>query len=188
MCPMLGIMASSISGSKISTSSYDSIATTTLSTATASVTFSSIPATYTHLQLRFIARSSRTATQGYIVTRFNGDSGTNYSMHTVEGDGATASSNAYSTVSYGSLYEISAASSTASIFGAGVVDILDYANTNKYKTLRASQGDDKNGSGRVYLTSGLWQNTAAITSIVFTEYNGFNFEQYSSFALYGIKG
>jgi len=180
--------SSSVTPTSFLVGAYDSIATTTLSSSASSVTFSSIPATYTHLQLRYIARSSRTQTQGYIVTRFNGDSGTNYSRHTVEGDGAAAESYAESTVSYGSLYQISAASNTASIFGAGVVDILDYANTNKYKTLRAATGDDKNGSGRVYLTSGLWRNTAAITSIVFTEYNGFNFEQYSSFALYGIKG
>jgi hypothetical protein len=185
--PILGVVASGISGN-LYAASYESIATTTLGTATASVTFSSIPATYTHLQLRYIARSSRTQTQGYIVTRFNGDSGTNYSRHTVEGDGAAASSNAESTVSYGSQYQIPAASASASIFGGGVIDILDYANTNKYKTLRAATGDDRNGGGRIYLTSGLWQNTAAITSIVFTEYNGFNFEQYSSFALYGIKG
>jgi len=180
--------SSSVTPTSFLVGAYDSIATVNVSSATPTITFSSIPATYTHLQLRFIARSSRTQTQGYIMTRFNGDSGTNYSRHTVEGNGAAAESYAEYTVSYGSLYEIPAANATANIFGAGVVDILDYANTNKYKTLRASQGDDRNGGGRIYLYSGLWQNTAAITSIVLTEYNGFNFEQYSSFALYGIKG
>jgi hypothetical protein len=76
-------------------------------------------------------------------------------------------------------------SAAASIFGAGIVDILDYANTNKYKTLRALAGVDFNGSGRVGLTSGLWQSTSAINAITL---EGSSFVQYSSFALYGIKG
>jgi hypothetical protein len=120
--------------------------------------------------------------------RFNSDSGSNYAVHTVEGDGAAASSNAYTSVAFGSLYEIPAATATASTFGAGVVDILDYTNTNKYTTNRAGQGYDRNGAGRVYLASSLWMNTAAVSTITFTEYNGNNFAEYSSFALYGIKG
>ena len=75
----------------------------------------------------------------------------------------------------------------ASTFTAGVIDILDYANTNKYKTLRTLNGGDANGSGNIQIESGSWRNTAAITSITLT-HNGSGFTQYSSFALYGIKG
>jgi hypothetical protein len=80
------------------------------------------------------------------------------------------------------------ASSTASIFGVAVCDILDYTNTNKYKTVRSLSGHDQNGSGYVTLMSGSWRNTAAITSItILRDSGGANLTQYSQFALYGIK-
>jgi len=75
----------------------------------------------------------------------------------------------------------------ANIFGAFVADILDYKNTNKYKTIRALSGNDQNGGGLIGFHSGLWQNTNAITSITITEFNGNNWMQYSHFALYGCK-
>jgi hypothetical protein len=86
----------------------------------------------------------------------------------------------------GSIYSVNvAASSTASVFGGIVIDILDYANTNKYKTMRTLSGYDANGSGNVGLFSGLWMNTAAVTSInLLTFYD--QYATYSSFALYGI--
>jgi hypothetical protein len=76
--------------------------------------------------------------------------------------------------------------SIGSYFGVGVASILDYTNTNKYKTSRILCGYDANGSGFSLLYSGLWQNTAAITSITMFPNSG-NFEQYSSFALYGVR-
>jgi hypothetical protein len=78
---------------------------------------------------------------------------------------------------------------SANIFSGFVIDILDYANTNKYKTIRYLSGYDANGSGRVGLGSGSWRSTSAVTSITLQglEYSS-NYKQYSSFALYGIKG
>ena len=70
------------------------------------------------------------------------------------------------------------------IFGTFIVDILDYANTNKYKTMRALDGFDANGSGYAVLWSGNWRSTSAVSTITIT---GGTFAQYSSFALYGIK-
>jgi hypothetical protein len=78
-------------------------------------------------------------------------------------------------------------SAGANIYGAGVIDILDYANTNKFKTVRSLTGTDLNGSGQIILGSGLYQQTTAITSITL-EANGVNWLTNSSFALYGIKG
>lgn len=76
---------------------------------------------------------------------------------------------------------------TANVFGAIVLDILDYADTNKYKTTRSLAGLDSNtAGGALQLASGSWRNTAAITSITFS--SGTNFQQYSTLALYGIKG
>jgi hypothetical protein len=73
------------------------------------------------------------------------------------------------------------------IFGTAVFDLLDYTNTSKYKTTRSLTGHDKNGSGLIVLYSGLWLNTAAVTSITVLPNTG-NFNQYTSAALYGIKG
>jgi hypothetical protein len=67
------------------------------------------------------------------------------------------------------------------------MDIVDYTNTNKYKTSRAFAGFDANGSGMLAVTSGLWMSTTAINSITFTSDASGNFAQYSSFALYGVK-
>jgi len=190
MTPMLGIMASSISGSKAVTSSYESIATTTVgSGGTSTITFSSIPATFKHLQIRILARSNYAVQlQDYLKLRYNSDSGANYAVHNLLGDGTSATSFDSTSTTSNWIQRISAAGATASAFGGAVVDILDYANTNKYKTMRNLGGVDNNGSGRIYLTSGLWQSTSAITSITITPGDGTSFDQYSSFALYGIKG
>jgi hypothetical protein len=85
-------------------------------------------------------------------------------------------------------------SGLANSFGTTVIDILDYANTNKYKTLRSLTGFDNNTTGGageqggVLFLSDAWYDTSAITSIsLFPESSG-NFAQYSTYALYGIKG
>ena len=169
--------------------SYESIATTTVgSGGSSTITFSSIPSTFTHLQLRYIGRSSRSQNSGYAVIRFNSDSGSNYSRHSLQGDGASAIGDGSGSVSYPTLLFLPGALRGASIFGAGVLDVLDYTNTNKNKTLRVLDGYDSNGAGLIELASGAWYNTSAITSITITEFNGNNFVEYSQFALYGIKG
>jgi hypothetical protein len=184
--PVLGIIASQISGHLFAPSgAYESIATTTLTTTTASVTFSSIPATYTHLQVRCLMRTDRAVSYTATNWRFNSDTSSNYSYHALTGDGATATADAgASTTRY--IDYINGASSTASAFSVTVLDILDYTNTNKYKTTRILNGYDANGSGVINLFSGNWRNTNAITSITLTATSG-DLVQYSSFALYGIK-
>jgi hypothetical protein len=77
---------------------------------------------------------------------------------------------------------------TANAFGVTIIDFLDYSNTNKYKTTRALGGRDLNGSGGIALTSNLWQNTAAINTIVLNPDPSGSFVEYTQFALYGIKG
>lgn len=186
LSPLIGIIASS--GVAASTSAYDSIATTTVSTSVSSITFSSIPATYTHLQLRWLARSDRAAAQDFVDIRFNSDTGANYAAHLLYGDGSTASSAAYvSNTSVGVIF-MPGSTATASVFGVGVMDILDYTNTNKYTTTRILGGADINGTGRSVLGSGVWMNTAAVTSLTIITDNASTFTQYSKFALYGIKG
>ena len=74
------------------------------------------------------------------------------------------------------------------MFGATVCDILDYTNTNKYKTVRALSGHDQNGSGVIQLRSGFWRSTSAITSITISNDQIANIAEYTRFSLYGIKG
>lgn len=89
--------------------------------------------------------------------------------------------------SYGFLYT-PGTSASANIFGVGVIDILDYANTNKTKVIRALNGDDLNGEGYIALTSGMLNSTSAVTSITFGSADGSgSIPQYSHFALYGVK-
>jgi len=175
---LAGIIASS--GGAAAGGDYESIATVTVGGGgSSSITFSSIPSTYTHLQIRALMLTTSAAN---IVTRFNSDNGTNYAYHELTGSGATAAASGAS--STGSPYS----GYTSTQPGVMIQDVLDYANTNKYKTNRILTGSDANGSGYVIMRSNLWQNTAAINRIDITASGGANFNQYSSFALYGIKG
>lgn len=146
-----------------------------------SITFSSIPQNYTHLQIRGIAKGS-----GALRIRFNGDSTSTYNNHYLEGSGATVVAG-YDTNAFITVY--SAISGTANVFAGTVLDILDYTNTNKYKTTRSLSGLDVNGTGGyVDFDSGLWRSTSAISSIEIYNSAAANFSQYTQFALYGIAG
>lgn len=163
------------------------IATTTLSTATATISFSAIPQNYEHLQIRGIGRSSTaTAADVDLRVQFNGDTGNNYSIHYLYGSGSAAAVAATTSNTYTTGGVIIKDGNTANTFCTNVIDILDYANTSKNKTVRVLTGWDANGSGYIYINSGAWFSTAAITSLTLTPWSG-NFMTYSSFALYGIK-
>lgn len=186
---ILGILASS-GGAAVAATSYESIATVTVgSGGAANVEFTSIPATYTHLQIRGIARDARVANEDSISLKYNNDSGNNYfGYHEIYGDGSTAAGFAGNASTTQMLLDrIAGNSATASVFGAVIIDILDYANTNKYKTQRFLGGVDRNGAGAIAFGSGLWMSTSAINQITLAGANG-NFSQYTQFALYGIKG
>jgi hypothetical protein len=182
--PILGIIASQ-NYPRI-TNSYESIATVTVgSGGSSTIDFTSIPSGFTHLQLRGINRN--TTADNTFRLRFNSDTGSNYSRHFLYGNGASALAAAGASQTSTGVGIIATSSNSASIFSAFVIDILDYKNTSKYKTMRSLGGYDANGSGNVGLFSGVWMNTAAITSISLLSDSG-NQEQYSQFALYGIKG
>lgn len=171
------------------TNSYESLQTVTVSSGGASsISFTSIPSTYKHLQIRAITRESLGSTLGGMYIQLNSDTGSNYAWHRLYGDGAStfAGASTSTTAELGAI--IATTAGTSNVFSASVIDILDYQNGNKYKTMRSLTGLDYNGSGYVGLHSGLWQNTAAVTSITINPDSGQNWQQYSSFALYGIKG
>ena len=190
MSLILGILAQS-AGAAGGGTSYESIATFSVgSGGTANVEFTSIPSTYTHLQIRGIARKNGASndTAGILMT-FNEDTASSYNTHYLQGDGssAVAYTSGASRANIESIY-FAGGGMTANTFGVQIIDILDYANTNKYKTTRQLSGVSSNASSAIdYILfgSGLWRSTSAITSITLT---GNDFVQYSQFALYGIKG
>jgi hypothetical protein len=164
---------------------YQSIATTTVGVAGATeIIFSAIPSTYKHLQIRGMARNS--TTEGNLRMQLNSDSSTNYSYHQITGTGASASSAAATSASY---TENGNMPTTTSMFATYVIDILDYADTNKFKTIRTLAGFDTNATerGLVQFLSGNWRSTSAITTVRLFAGNN-SMTQYSQFALYGIKG
>ena len=190
---MIGNIAAGLYGVGVtpSTTSFESIATTSLTSAQSLISFdtSSLSA-YKHLQIRYMARSARTSDVGAtMVIRFNSDSGNNYAYHILYGDGSSAAAYNGSSTNVTRSYSVaSSSSSNTDIYGVGVVDILDFRSTSKYKTLRHLGGYDRNGSGELNLASGLWQSTNAITSVDFSLVEATaNYEVDSHFALYGIK-
>lgn len=165
--------------------SYESIQTYTVGAGgSSSITFSSIPNTWSHLQVRLFAKYTGV---GYGYLRFNSDSGTNYSSHGINGNGVSSDPvGAFAFTSSTAYYYTGAAGTKDTTFNVSVIDVLDYANTNKYKTARGLYAWDNNGTGYVEFNSGAWRNTNAIDTITLTSSVG-NFSQYSSIALYGIK-
>jgi hypothetical protein len=170
--------------------SYESIATVSVGAGgQSSISFTSIPSTFKHLQIRGIYRDTwGVSGVGEFYIFPNSDTSTSYSFHWIQGNGTSALAVGYSSRSDGMFAGQGVRSgSLSNTFGTFVVDILDYADTNKYKTLRDLSGADVNGSGIVVMHSALWQKTTAISSLNITP-NGFGFTQYCHFALYGIKG
>ena len=182
MSPILGIFASSIQNSIANATSYESIATVTVgSGGTSAVTFSSIPSTYTHLQVRALGKDA--SIYGAIFMRLNNDTTSNYSRGGFYGDGSSVASFGATSAPYMNVVTTPVSSGG---FGAAVIDILDYTNTNKNKTVRSLSGNDNNGSGFVVLYSGCWFSTSAVSRIDIISDSTIG--EYSSFALYGIKG
>lgn len=161
---------------------FESIATVTATSGT-TVTFSSIPSTYQHLQIRYYG--ARSGGPGQLNLRFNSDAANNYAYHRLRGDGSTAS--ATGGASSSRLQLLNAVQDSSNAYKAsGIIDIHDYASTSKAKTVRNLSGWDGNGTGLIVLGSGLWTSTAAISTITF-DILGDTFDT-TQFSLYGIKG
>jgi hypothetical protein len=163
--------------------SYESIATFTGDGSAATYTFSSIPSTYTSLQLRCFTNDG---SGNFLNLRFNGDTGANYVWHRLQGNGTSASATATTASTQARIGYNTAGSN---VFNASIADIHNYAITTQNKTVRCFNGYDSGGGAdlqAVQLWSSLWQNTAAITSL--TVFSAANFATGSKLALYGIKG
>jgi hypothetical protein len=163
-------------------STYTPIATTTLGSAQATVTFSSIAGTYTDLVL--ICNIAQAAGNNSLRIRYNSDTGTNYSRTYLLGNGSTASSGRTSSDVSGYLSETTG-STTLEL--AVVAHIMNYSNTTTYKT-HISRSN--RASSSVDALVGLWQSTSAITRIDLAMGGSFpanNFAEGSTFTLYGIQ-
>jgi hypothetical protein len=160
-------------------STYSQIATQTLGSATASVTFSNIPQTYTNLVLVYNGKFA--AINGQIALQFNGDTATNYSDTELGGNGSTA----FSVRNTSQARMLLGYSASANVDNMVVINIISYQNTATYKTALARNAG---AGGNVTANVGLWRSTAAITSMLVFCYNGINFVAGSTFTLYGIKG
>jgi len=161
---------------------YELISTAYGNGSSTSISFSSIVGTYKHLQLRILAQGSQ---NGNLSVRYNSDTGSNYSLHRLEGNGTTIASAGGGPYTLIEINDGMSDDTVAGEFGATIIDILDYASTTKYKTQRAFSGSTTDAK-RVGLYSGLWMNMAAITSI--TLIGDYAFSTPSRFSLYGIKG
>jgi hypothetical protein len=161
-------------------STYTPIATQTLSSAAATVTFSSISGTYTDLIL--ITNNIQSGgTQGNLFIQFNSDTGTNYSRTWLSGDGSSAYSGRESSQTKIGLTAYSYPQTTTR--WAGIVHIQNYSNSTTYKTILIRGNNSAVGLDEII---GLWRSTSAITSFVLSRSND-NFAAGSTFTLYGIK-
>lgn len=156
-----------------------------------SVTFSNIPSTYSHLQIRSLSRSSTSGNgSDGLYIQLNTDTGSNYARHYLAGTGASAVADGQTSQGFIIAGYCPRAGQLSSCFGVSITDILDYSNANKNTTVKSLAGVETNFTssfpGYATLFSGLWMNTSAVTSIkLYSEAN--NLVQYSHFALYGIK-
>jgi hypothetical protein len=175
-------------------SDYELITTTILGTTAASITFSGLAAyasIYKHLQIRAVVRSDRAGLdRDLFYGRLNGDTGNNYSAHSLVGPGnAVVSFNAIPTSVFELFSYLPAATSTSGEFGAYVLDLLDAYSTSKNKTIRGlSSGTIRSSESGIILTSGVWRNTNAVTEAVLFSGTSNSFIAGSRFSLYGIRG
>jgi hypothetical protein len=183
---LLGIIASS----KLTAvpNSYESIATVSVGSDTASVNFTSIPSTYKHLQIRALIRTNRATTTDQFLIGFNSAT-TTYTSRSMR---ATGSGSVFVNTNSGSSgvfsYYAAGNSASANVFGVFVADVLDYTSTTKNKVVKVLAGSDNNDNGAISFNSGAWRTSdQAITGITITAQTGENIKANSHFALYGIK-
>jgi hypothetical protein len=164
------------------TSTEVAIASQTLSSETTSITFSSIPATYTDLRIVFSVVKPVSGNVGGRI-RFNSDTGSNYSYTWLVGNGTSATSGRGTSTAELELFTGSAVTTTNPQLQ--MIDIFSYAGST-FKTVLWAESSDKNGSGAVSRNVGLWRNTSAITTIQLSDSSTRNFGVGTTATLYGI--
>ena len=155
---------------------------------TGGVTWSNIPQTYQHLQIRFTAKS-RTSPNDFSLFFNSVSTGTNYTFQAISAKPTTSTSSASSTAHQDQPYIYMIRDENTNIPSGqtftGVINIHDYSNTNKFKTVSSLCGSDQNGNGLIINRTALYKSTNAITTVDI--FNGYYYAAGSSFSLYGIK-
>ena len=160
----------------------EAIATTYLEADAATVTFSSVPATYEHLQIRGTLRG---ASNGTLAIQLNSDTGSNYSRHQMYGAGSSVSANVNAGIAFMNIAYVAWTDESTAAYSAHTIDLLDYANTNKNTSVKSSWGFSDH---QISFNSQLWDDTSAVSTIKLYEAGaGANFVRGSEFTLYGIK-
>ena len=185
---LLGILNAQAAGGAAVAPAYDLLETEVLGSGANTFTFSSLStysADYQHLQIREVARNTSGSGTRLISMRFNGDTGANYSNHVL---GATTSVFRGGDVNnsqmyYGNGNELT----TTNLYYSSIIDINDFASTNKYKTMRVLMGSSNDSPSVIWLGSGSWRNLAAIDSVTLFTGNASNYEVGSRWSLYGLR-
>lgn len=189
--PILGTIASQITG-RLATNSFESIQTISVGAGgSATIDFTSIPQTYKHLQIRGIGRDGRSgAGANTVKLNFNGDTSAAYNYHEFGSDGAAVTATALTANTFGIAGDNISPPAASTNMGLYLININDYASTNKYKSVFMTGGYvyDATPSGELVIWTNSWASNSAITRITLTPNTGVSFTQYSHFALYGIKG
>jgi hypothetical protein len=187
----LGILSAAGAGGPLD--AYEQIATTILGSNAASISFdvSSLGSTYRHLQLRMVTRTNRTAGTDGLRIRLNSDTGANYSIHSLGGNGSSVQCESFFNAANQTAILVTRtadANSGTNIFGSAVLDFLDPFSTTKNKTIRALHGLHTSSFLGIHLTSGAWYNTAATTNILIFPEVGSQLVTGTRISLYGIRG
>ena len=166
---------------------YTLIASNTLSSAAASVTFSAIPGTYTDLVLRWSSRTDNASVVDVVLLEFNASGGTAYSTRRIIGTGSAAASTGFSNAATSLLPQTDGANATANTFGSAELYIPSYTISQNKPISSFGCMEDNATTAYIAANAGLWSNTSAITQIKLTSNAAANFVSGSSFFLYGIK-
>lgn len=149
--------------------------------------FSNIPQIYQDLLFVVQGRSTTAATSSQGVLRLNDDAGSNYSWTTLRGDGSSATSSRDTNSGNGWTFnDFTGANSTSNMFAVSTLHILNYRNTNTFKTGIWRNANDNNGSGTTRVAVGLWRSTAAIYDLRIINAQA-NWASGSTFTLYGVR-
>lgn len=185
---LLGILNSQAAGGG-GGEAFDLLETTTLSTDTASVTFSGLDAysDYKHLQIRAVGQVNDTFDGLHnIFMRLNSDTGNNYAQHLLYGQGSSVIAGGNSSTNFMYVRNVFGSKANTAYAGSVVIDFLDIHSSSKNTTMRGFGGAVQPGEQQIGITSGLWNNTAAVTTILLYLNSG-SFSTGSRFSLYGVK-
>jgi len=185
---LLGTIASS-TRQGLATNSFESIASVTLTSTASTISFTSISSSYTHLQIRYNSRHDND-TQNNMYMRLNSDNSSIYMRMYIFTDGTTIQTIEDINTDAMGYFSVANSSRTANNFGGGIINILDYKNTSKNKSVLARTGRAQQASGTtgILMSAGQWASTSAVDTITFGMFAGEgNFVTNTTFALYGIK-